>query len=142
MEKTLPLIRKSDENLQSADVLIQNKKYTSSVHCSYYSCYQMVMVLTKRPEVSYNTNETRYNSHEQTINTLITFLESVSYDTDKINSITENLRLLRKERNKADYKRHFFNEKQAKEIYICAQSTQKMLKDCLNNLDNINDNAQ
>lgn len=39
------LIAKSDENISSAQLLIDNKCYASSVHCSYYSSVQLVISL-------------------------------------------------------------------------------------------------
>jgi uncharacterized protein (UPF0332 family) len=39
------LVQKSDENITSAKLLIDNKHYASSVHCSYYSCVQLMIYL-------------------------------------------------------------------------------------------------
>ena len=36
------LINKSKENLTSAQILIENNCYASSVHCSYYSSFQLM----------------------------------------------------------------------------------------------------
>jgi len=38
----MELKNKSIDNLEAADLLIQNGKYASSVHCSYYSCLQLM----------------------------------------------------------------------------------------------------
>ena len=34
------LLKKSSENFSAASLLIENELYASSVHCSYYSCFQ------------------------------------------------------------------------------------------------------
>jgi uncharacterized protein (UPF0332 family) len=34
------LLKKSTENISAASLLIENKLYASSIHCSYYSCFQ------------------------------------------------------------------------------------------------------
>ncbi len=34
------LLKKSAENIQSASLLIDNKLYAPSIHCSYYACFQ------------------------------------------------------------------------------------------------------
>lgn len=34
------LLKKSEENILAASLLIENELYASSVHCSYYSCFQ------------------------------------------------------------------------------------------------------
>lgn len=39
------LIKKSDENISSAKLLIENNCYASSVHCSYYSSVQIMIHL-------------------------------------------------------------------------------------------------
>jgi hypothetical protein len=35
------LLTKSMQNLESADILINANMFSSSVHCSYYSCLQL-----------------------------------------------------------------------------------------------------
>lgn len=36
----MELLKKSDDNFQSAKYLYNNNLYASSVHCCYYSCFQ------------------------------------------------------------------------------------------------------
>jgi uncharacterized protein (UPF0332 family) len=36
------LLKKSNENFQAAQFLLKKNLYASSIHCSYYSCFQRV----------------------------------------------------------------------------------------------------
>lgn len=52
---------KSEENLEAAKILNDNRKFTSSVHCSYYAILQMMKyALSEKCKISYEKqNEKR-----------------------------------------------------------------------------------
>lgn len=125
------LLTKSEENSKSANILIEHAHYNSSVHCVYYACYQIVILITYNSQNTYNND--RAGSHERMINCLITLLQNANYDSDKIKVIHQNLTFLKKNRTKANYKNVLFNEEKTKETYICAQNTQVLLKEILDN---------
>ncbi len=57
----MPNIRaKSAENLNSAKLLIENGYYTASVHCLYYSCFQLAKYILKTfGTIDYNTQNSQ-----------------------------------------------------------------------------------
>lgn len=39
------LLKKASNNFSAAELLIQNKNYSPSIHCAYYSCLQIILFL-------------------------------------------------------------------------------------------------
>ena len=50
---------KSDETFSSGELLLSNAHYNSSVHCFYYSCFQLVKDLLKE---EYKYSDSQMNS--------------------------------------------------------------------------------
>lgn len=64
------LVKKSECNLESAEKLISYELYASSVHCSYYSCFQAVvsyyLIKTKKDYSSVKLDIKDNNKHTHT----------------------------------------------------------------------------
>ena len=71
---------KSDINLMAAELLHKNSLYTSVVHCSYYSCFQLMKHLwlekmgKTEEDLKTANNNTNEGSHEVLINKIIVFV--------------------------------------------------------------------
>lgn len=102
--------KKSQENLDSAKILIENKKYNSSVHCSYYACFQMSKYcLNKNNVKSYDEQEKetqQCDSHLYIITQVRQFLflhqNSQQRKTDDID-YQQNIESIKRSRKKSDY---------------------------------------
>ncbi|WP_313386951.1 hypothetical protein [Chishuiella sp.] len=104
------LIKKSEDNLKSANKLHEIKCYNSSVHCSYYSVYQYVLNVCK------NFNPTEYiniekeavkngnSSHQKTINYITDNCLSLSLNNNEVSLFTRNYNRLKNYRVIGDYK--------------------------------------
>lgn len=114
------LLHKSNENCRSSELLIEQSFYSSSVHCSYYSCVQlMIYILINKEGKSEEDIKTEQenvgkNFHVYLINTFITKLRNdrtYHYYRNTIGKLTE-LKILRV---KADYKNAEILESEATE---------------------------
>lgn len=132
MENTHILFTKSEENLNGADILIQYEHFTISVHCAYYACYQIVMLITKDKMTQNEINNS--SSHKNTIEKLIWYLKDKGCSDESTRKIKERLMYLKKCRTLADYDNHFFDADDAKKIYFCAKSLKKLLEKIYRNL--------
>ena len=56
------LKNKSSENIEAADILNKNGLFSSSVHCSYYSCYQLMEHFLLRETLRNQFDEFRRNN--------------------------------------------------------------------------------
>ena len=100
------LLDKSQSNIEAAELLHDEEFYAPSVHCSYYSCIQLMrhvifnkfgedeMEFDGRPEVQSN------GSH----NFLISYLRDKIDNPVNGRSFSENIRRLKNHRINADYK--------------------------------------
>ncbi len=100
------LLDKSLSNIEAAEFLHQEEFYAPSVHCSYYSCIQLMRHLIFN---KYGIEETEFDVRpEVQANGSHNFL--ISYLRDKIDnpingrSFSDNLRRLKIYRINADYK--------------------------------------
>lgn len=102
------LLNKSEKNSDAATLLHGEELFCSSVHCSYYSCYQLMIhiiynVLGYDEEEYSNTNElNNVGSHNYTIN--IIRQEIISKNNSLTREFADNIRILKDFRKKADYK--------------------------------------
>ncbi len=101
---------KSQENFEAGLELLATSKYNSSIHCFYYSCYQLIVdfffekLKWDQQRIDQNLKKTPRGSHNSIINNFISIIE-------KENSIgnleTREFRIkifyLKKVRIKADY---------------------------------------
>ena len=103
------LQQKSQENIDSADLLVDNGYFNASVHCSYYSCLQLMKLTIKKiGNIDFNTQ--RIDSRDKNnggshIYYLKTFrnLFLVGPFKVEIERYTNEIRKLKELRVQADY---------------------------------------
>jgi len=102
------LIAKSKENLISAQLLIENKYYASSVHCSYYSSVQLMihLLITKfnftQEKLENEAIKEGKGSHVFAINQITKHLKS-KQEILKSVDFYRNIGKLKTKRKHADY---------------------------------------
>lgn len=102
------ILSKSEENLEVANFLHDENFFCSSVHCSYYSSFQLMLyVLYEYYNYSeqdyYNTNEVNNaGSHNYLINLIRNEIRKINKDS--IRDFDNNIRDLKELRKNADYK--------------------------------------
>lgn len=126
---------KSIENFKAAKLLSKdgNKMYSASIHCAYYSCFQLVKhILAKIRYIPYSKQETdaidsKIGTHNFIIETmrndLLSIKEEEAYDIFD-NNITELKRL----RKIADYDNVIISPEEAKDAVNMADETLETLK--------------
>lgn len=93
---------KSEENTKAAQLLISNKLYASSVHCSYYACFQLIIhVLLEKFDYDH-VDEGGQGSHNIVLNKFQSYLE-ISDSRQKAKWFTDDIYDLKRFRNTADY---------------------------------------
>lgn len=103
---------KANENLTSAQVLVNNKLYTPSVHCSYYAVFQnmkyMLSVTSNNP-LSFEAQDSHSgeSSHEYILSEIKKRLNVSPREERKF---TDEVRFLKKERVDADYRMRMFSD--------------------------------
>lgn len=95
---------KATQNLYSAQLLINNGQYTTSVHCSYYAVFQYMKYMlseTDRNPIPLSVQNTNNNisSHEYIIQEIGLRIN----DNKKNRKFEQKVRNLKNERVQADY---------------------------------------
>jgi len=104
---------KANDNLNSAQLLINNKQYTTSVHCSYYAVFQnmkyMLLANTTNNPLSLASQESHPGepSHEYI---LLEIKKRLNISFQEERKFTDEVRYLKKERVDADYKLRDFSD--------------------------------
>ena len=103
---------KANKNIQSAQIFIDQKQYTSSVHCSYYAVFQymkhMLANTDKNPITLANQDAHKGDSSHEYI--LIEIKNRINARPHLVRAFTETLRLLKNERVEADYHQREFDD--------------------------------
>lgn len=136
------LQEKSDTNLSAALVLTKEQATClSSVHCSYYCCYQLILYYldkifsyseTKRKAEydnylkSYTGGGKRLGSHEYWIKQFMSCIAKTGHAGNTF-LIDKNIRLLKEARVEADYQEVDFTKKQTDDLYDKARDTIKLI---------------
>jgi hypothetical protein len=109
------LKEKSDQSFKTASFLISEKLYNPSVHCSYYSCIQLILdvfhekfsisesTLTKEAKEFMGIN--RVGSHNFYMAKIRKFLNDKGTAPIEINNWHNNLVQLKQKRENSDYSR-------------------------------------
>lgn len=104
---------KSDKTFSSGELLLSNAHYNSSIHCFYYSCFQLIMDLLKEEylytDEQINSGTNSSSSHNNIINQLKYCLKSSEFDYKFLTDL-EKIKIVR---IKADYKNQNIGEKEA-----------------------------
>lgn len=103
---------KANNNIQSAQMLIDQKQYTSSVHCSYYAVFQYMkhmLANTNNNPITLATQDAHKgdSSHEYV---LIEIKNRIKAGPQDVRKFTETVRLLKNERIEADYYQKEFDD--------------------------------
>jgi uncharacterized protein (UPF0332 family) len=128
------LIVKSKENLASAELLIETKYYNSSVHCSYYSCVQIMLnlLLNKlgydpeklRKEIQVSGNK---GSHVFAINQIFNKIKEKENCHFIAVDFRREISLLKNKRDKADYQEIVIDEQFSKDALGQAKAINTVL---------------
>ncbi|CAI9680444.1 HEPN domain-containing protein [Elizabethkingia anophelis] len=108
---------KSDKTHASAVLLNKNNHYNSSIHCYYYSCFQLLkhflIEVCNYTEQELNDKTKDKDSH----NTIITLAKKYFIENG-INSTTlfSCLMLVKKHRITADYKQKFVQKSEVEDV--------------------------
>jgi hypothetical protein len=129
------LKNKSDQNIASAQYLIVKNHYASSVHCSYYSCVQLMLHILrshfKKEEVDIEKESQVGSSDEGGFhNWLINYIRQQFFlvnnvDCRDFNSLINQLKL---KRIKSDYRNAEIKPTEAKESKDYALKIIKLLE--------------
>jgi len=127
---------KSESNLKSAGILISNNHHASSVHCSYYSCVQLILHIFindfKKTEDQINQesqlgskNENGYHNwiRNQILREFFTRDYNAGTDFNKFIGNLMNARV------KADYKNISIEAKHSKQALSYANTIIELLKE-------------
>ena len=123
------LKHKSEENLNSASILLDNKLYASSIHCYYYACLQLVKcVLNNKLGISYQEqDDTKEDSHNLVIKKLYENLKRK--DIAKANIFKRCIDDLKYPRTRADYKNVQIQSKDATSARNKSDSVIKLINE-------------
>ena len=119
---------KATNNLNSAQLLINNKQYTTSVHCSYYAVFQSmkyVLANTSINPIPLATQDSHMgeSSHEYVLLEIKNRLQSPPRNERRF---AETVRFLKKERVDADYKSREFTDEESLD---CLDRAKKIVAD-------------
>ncbi|WP_299576673.1 hypothetical protein [uncultured Sunxiuqinia sp.] len=135
------LLKKSEENIYSANLLIDNERYSSSVHCSYYACYQRLMNLIS---VEYGYDYEDINKEMREYNKALHPTKKIgSHDfliKNKLNDLVRrekiddhrlvnDLMILKTFRHKSDYKNvEISQEESRKALELSKEVIERLIK--------------
>lgn len=99
----------------SAQILIDNKQFTSSVHCSYYAVFQyMKYMLANTPDrpITFATQDA--HSGESSHEYILTEIKNrINAKPQMIRTFTQTARLLKSNRVDADYHHKDFSDEES-----------------------------
>lgn len=120
---------KSVENIKAANLLIEHDMFAASIHCSYYSCFQLSKYsLSTYYNIDYTKQDIESkgkDAHAFVINELADKLDIIRHFAFiDYNSFMGSLKKLRK---KADYSAKRISEKEACEAKLKAEKVINLL---------------
>jgi len=102
------LREKSDFNISAATILIKENYYAPSVHCSYYSCFQLLKFTIKEffgidyATLSTNISTSGQKTHQYVINYIAGELNQLVGETES-RSFKRKIKDLKQFREESDY---------------------------------------
>ena len=121
------LLKKSDENLEACQLLIETHQlYTASVHNAYYSSFQRSMHVLQTHFPQADARLGGGSSHIRTINALEQKLRNGGSHLDALD-FNQWINELKRKRVYADYKDLRFNEPESQETLRLAQKLNQLL---------------
>ena len=134
------LRNKSEFNFDSAAILINEDKYAPSVHCSYYSVFQLMKYLyVQNKKISYeNLNQSiisdKRNTHKYLIEEFCLHLQSDSrckLNKFQVRDLKKDIQDLKQFRLESDYDDIEINHKKSTQALGLSESILKRLKNIL-----------
>lgn len=127
---------KAIENLTSAQVLINNGQFTTSVHCSYYAVFlymKYMLAHTDRNPIALEDQDANSgeSSHDYIIGKIY---ERLNTNSKSERRFKESLRLLKKDRVDADYTTRKFSDIESLDCKNLANGLISNLKTFFGNL--------
>ena len=128
------LKNKSEINLASAELLHKHSYYPSVVHCSYYSCIQLMKYIwlhkmnKTEQDLEILTKSSSEGSHEVLINQTGGFIKNKSLDFRTFNNMIGQLKKLRVN---ADYKEIQIDSSISNNSILLSKDSLLILKKCL-----------
>ena len=126
------LNNKSEENIKASELLITNKLYASSVHCSYYATFQFLTCkwsqYSKLTFIQIENNSKGSDSHKYLIDEVIGFIKTSELDgvTD---TVLKNVKRsnIQKLKGKINDLKSFRKKSDYKDVCIDDQTSEKSL---------------
>ena len=126
---------KSSQNITSALILINNNQFSSSIHCSYYACVQLMLHILR---ADFNKSEQDITDESQTgsqdeggfHNWLINFIRGQFFLRNNVDcrDFHSFITQLKGKRIKSDYKNKEIKPNEAREAYDYTQRIIKLLE--------------
>ncbi len=119
---------KSSENFDAANLLVRNSMFSASIHCYYYSCFQLSKYMLKKSGISYRKQDaesTGRSSHSYVIEKTADILN----DNSRLQCLDYNTNMskLKKMRKKADYTIEKINEEETRNAQNWSTKVNKIL---------------
>jgi uncharacterized protein (UPF0332 family) len=141
LKKVSHLKIKSEHNLLAAEILIKNGLHAPSVHCSYYSCFQLSKFALKefcgidyqKQDEELNllkqTSSLKIGTHEYVINKLGTEIRNCSKEAYL--TFTNNIKELKRFRVESDYNNIIVTDEQSiKSLRLSTELVQLLKFNC------------
>jgi len=118
------LKHKSKLNLLASKLLIEEKYYPSSIHCSYYSCFQILKYIInyffgiEYDDIQNSIGKSKTTSHEDIIEFVFTEFEKLKIPEPK--RFKRKIKDLKKLRIKADYDNIAITQDESENAYKLA----------------------
>lgn len=109
-----PLVEKSNKNIESARLLMEEELWNSSVHCSYYACLQIIkqIVYNLKTKRIADQQLSRGDTHRYLIQCMVSDLAGKAYRDGGMLQIDFQSKIseLKGRRESADYSETIINE--------------------------------
>jgi len=118
------LLVKYGQNQTAAEKLIhEHKLYAASVHCSYYSCIQLITYVLSylipgadAKQFAVDAANTK-DSHRKLINKMSSELRAIEAPKNEINTFGSLINQLKSIRVRADYEEYEITERESKKVH-------------------------
>lgn len=132
------LREKVEFNKSAADLLYKNNYYAPSIHCAYYSCFQLLKYLIKEKlKIDYNQQEVeigldkRLNSHSYVQKKILDEIQVREKDSNKFREIRTKLKDLQELRINSDYRNMQIDEPKGRRAIQYSNELRNYFKDKL-----------
>lgn len=105
---------KAEENLESAQILINAKQYTTSIHCSYYAVLEYMKYMlakTERTPIEYEKQNNNKGGDTHTF--VLDEIKNRIKNPKNARTFAQEVRFLKAERVQADYELRSFTDEES-----------------------------